>query len=196
MVELYPAQSVLPSRVEARLSGPDSSPGYPVAGVVEAAEWTLQALYFRQHPVLGYPAVLKHQLTGHAGLEGVLARHLGSRESGVALLDYEAANHAVELGPDNRKVGDGAVGYPHLGTVEQVVVALVLGAGNHVTGIRAVVGFGQAEASYPLSSRHPREIVVLLLLASEVPYRVHRQRALNACEGAHAAVTPLQLLAD
>ncbi len=126
----------------------------------------------------------------------MLPRHLGGGEARVFLLDDETADDTVELRPDDGQIGYGAVGDPHLGAVEQVVVPLVLGSSDHVAGIGAVVWLREAEAADPFASVHLGQVVVLLLLAAEVPYRVHSERALHAGERAHAAVASLELLAD
>ena len=58
-------------------------------------------------------------------------------------------------GPDDRDVGDRAVGDPHLGAVQDPVVAVASRARAHRAGVGAGVRLGQAEAADRLAGRHP-----------------------------------------
>ena len=79
---------------------------------------------------------------------------LGCGESFIAHLDNESSNHTIQLGPNNREVTNGSVGNPHLGTIQQVVVPHIFCLGNHATGVRTVIGFGQSEATDDFALGH------------------------------------------
>ena len=81
----------------------------------------------------------------------MLTFHFGSTEAFVAFLDDEPTDHTVEFGPNNGHIGDGSVGDPHFGTVQEIVVALVFCFGDHVAGVGAVVGLGKAETADPFA---------------------------------------------
>ena len=71
----------------------------------------------------------------------MLALHLRRAEALVTLLNDEAANLAVQLGPHNGEVGDGAVGNPHLRTTEYIVISIGNRLCLHTAGVGAVVRF-------------------------------------------------------
>ena len=133
--------------MEAGHCSTEGAPRNAVAGVVEAGKRTAEALHPRKHAVLGDLAVLEDEFRGDARLQRMLSLHLWRGESRVVLLDDEAANDAVKFGPDHGEVGDAAVGDPHLGTVEEVMVPHVLGFGDHVAWVGTVIGLGQPKAT-------------------------------------------------
>src|SRR4029450_7812039 len=69
------------------------------------------------------------------------------------------------------------------------------GRGPAGAGVRPVVGLGQPEAAERLSRGHPREPLLLLLLAAVAPDRVHRERALHGDQRPDSGVGGLELLA-
>ncbi len=104
-------------------------------------------------------------------------------------------NAPVELGPDDGHVSEVAVGDPPLGAVEaEATPGQTLRAGDHPGGVRAEVGFGQAEAADDLPLGHAGQILLLLRLRPEGVDRVHAERALHRAEGAHPGVATLELL--
>src|SRR4029450_9891128 len=64
-----------------------------------------------------------------------------------ASLDEEAADHVVELGPDDCAVGRGTIPNPGLRPVALVAGRYFLGARDHRPGIGTVIGLRQPEAS-------------------------------------------------
>ena len=115
---------------------------------------------------------------------------------GVSVGHHEAADPVVRpLGPDDRDVGERAVGDPHLAAVEHPVVAVAPGPGAHRRRVAAGVGLGQAEAADRLAGGHPRQPLLLVLLAAPAVDRVHRQRALHGHEAAQPGVDGLELAA-
>ena len=68
-----------------------------------------------------------------------------------------------------------------------------LGPGLHVRGVRAVVGLRQPEAAHDLAPRQPRQVLLALLLAAEVPDGVHHQGGLHRHRRPGVIVTKLLL---
>ena len=114
------------------------------------------------------------------------------RETGGVARDEEAADALVGASPDDRHVGDRAVGDPHLLSVQDPVVAVTPRAGTHRAGIRSGVGLGQTEAPERLPSGHRREPMLLLLLRAPAVNRKHRERALHRHQTADPAVAGLE----
>ena len=121
---------------------------------------------------------------------------VGRRETGHALLQQETANAVVGRGPHNRHVGRRAVGNPHLGAVDDPVIAVPLGKGAHRARIRASVGLGQTEAADCLAGGHPGQPFLLLLLGSPPINRVHRERTLHRDRASQTTVAVLELVVD
>ena len=120
----------------------------------------------RQEVLLRHDGVLQHDLAGDRGAQRQLALDLRRRETLRAALDDEAADHAVELRPHHRHVGDRRIGDPHLGAVEPEAAGDLLGARHHGARIGAVVGLGQAEAADHLAGRELRQVFLALRLAA------------------------------
>src|SRR5262249_42071481 len=93
-------------------------------------------------------------------------------------------------------VGDRAVGDPELGTVQDVAVALTLGARLHPARVGAVVGLGETEAADLLAPCHRGEPRVLLRVGAIGVDRVHHQAALHRRGRAQARIAPLEFLHD
>src|SRR5262249_39963368 len=108
-----------------------------------------------------------------------------------------AVNFAVVfLGPHHRDVGDRSVRDPELRAVEDIAVAQASGPRLHGAGIRAVIGFGEAEAAHLLAARHRRKPLLLLRVRAVAVDRVHHEPALYRRRRAKPGVTPLELLHD
>ena len=120
----------------------------------------------------------------------------GRREPLGAALDQEAADDAVELGPDHREVSDRRVGDPHLGAGEPVAARRLLRARHHRAGIGAVIGLGQAEAADDLARCELRQILLALRLAAIGEDRVHDERGLHRHGRAVAGIDALDLARD
>ncbi len=69
-------------------------------------------------------------------------------------------------------------------------VAVAARARAHRAGVRAGVGLGQPEAADRLAGGHPRQPLLLLLLAAPALDRVHRQRPLHRDERAQRRCRP------
>jgi hypothetical protein len=72
----------------------------------------------------------------------------------------------IGLGVDDQRLGLGAVGDPHLGAVEDVAVALLLGAGLHRDHVGAGAGLGHRQPAQVLAGDQLGQIAPLLLGAA------------------------------
>ena len=86
-----------------------------------------------------------------------------------AALDEERADAAraggrVGLGVDDQRVGDGAVGDPHLRAVEDEAVALLFGARRHRDDVGAGAGLGHRQRADMLAGDQLGQIAPLLRL--------------------------------
>ena len=93
------------------------------------------------------------------------------REAGKALLDEEGRDAAragggIGLGVDHQGLGDGTVGDPHLGAVEDVTVAALVGARRHGDDVGAGAGLGHGERADMLAGDQLRQVCALLRLAA------------------------------
>ena len=82
---------------------------------------------------------------------------------------------------------------PALRPGEDPVLAVAAREGLHARRVGAGGGLGEAEAADHLAARHPRQPLLLLLLAAPAVDRAHRQRALHRHERADAGVAGLEL---
>jgi len=166
----------------------------------QARQRPAHAAYAGQHRVGGDRAVVEEELGRDRGAEAELALHLAGAEPRGAALDEEAAHHVAlafrHLRPDQRHVGDVAVGNPALGAVETKAAGDRYGAGQHARRVGTEVRLGEAETTDGLAARQARQPMLLLLLRSECVNGVHHQATLNADEGTQARVTALELLVD
>ncbi|CPN01604.1 Uncharacterised protein [Bordetella pertussis] len=95
-------------------------------------------------------AVFEYQLARVAAAHAQLVQLLRHGEALESLFDQEGGNAAlvrlgIGLGIDHQRIGVGAVGDPHLGAVEHIAVAFLVGAQAHADhiGPRARLAHGQ-----------------------------------------------------
>ena len=153
--KLLAVDGVLAGHVHARLGGAERAPRDAVARVVEAAKGALEALDVGEKAVLAHVNVVHEDLAGHRRAQGKLALDRRRGEAGHAALKQKAAEAAVvRARPHDKDVGDGRVGDPRLGAVQDVAAA-GKGAGGrlHASGIAAVVGLGKAKGADKLAAR-------------------------------------------
>ena len=177
----------------------ERTPSDAVAGAIQAAERSTQAALVRKQVALGHLHVVEHEFAGGAGAQGELPMRGGGGEAFHAAFHDQAMDTAfgvLGFGPHHREVCEGRIADPHLGPVQQVVVAHVLEGGDHAAGVAAVVGLGEAEAADLLALDHVGQPLLLLLLAAVLPNGVHGQRTLHAAQAAQAAIAALDLLHD
>src|SRR5262249_30418109 len=118
----------------------------------------------------------------------------GRVEALHALLEDEASDDAVlGLGPDHEDVGDGRVGDPHLGALEDIAALDLAGARLHPGRVRAMVGLGEAKAADPFAARQLWKVFLALRLAAKIVDRVHDEARLHAHRRAVAAIDALDL---
>src|SRR3546814_14952352 len=96
---------------------PHRSPRDPVARLVEAREGASQPLRIGQDRVFGNGAIGECDHPRGRGAKAHLAVDLRGVDTGRPALDDEAADFAVELGPDDREYGDRGVRDPRLAAV-------------------------------------------------------------------------------
>ena len=68
----------------------------------------------------------------------------------------------IERRVDDRDVGVGAVGDPHLAAVEHVAVAALLGAGAHADDVRAGAGLAHRQRADVLAGDQLRQVLLFL----------------------------------
>jgi len=197
VAELLAVQGVLAGSRQAELGRADRAPADAEARRVEAGEGALQSLHL-QLVGSGHRDVLHHDLAGVAGLQTQLALDQGSGQAGESLLQHEAVDLSlIVLGPDDEHVGDGSVGDPALGSIEDPASILLLArAGLHAAGVRAVIGLGQAEASDHLTGRQRGQPALLQLLRAELVDGRHHKGRLHGHGRAVGGVHALHLLGD
>jgi len=194
--ELLALERVAARGMPAEFGRAHRAPGDAVAGLVETAEGAAETADLGEDVLLGHEDAIHHDLPRDRGAQGHLARDLRKGESLHPALDEEAADLAVELGPDHADIGDRAVGDPRLAAREQVAPVGLLGARAHAAGIRAVVRLGEAEAAHELPACEPGEETLALGLRAVGVDRMHDQRGLHAHRRAIARVDPLDLARD
>src|SRR5207342_831828 len=122
------------------------------------------------------------------------------RDAGKVGVDDEGADAAVPalgigLGVDREVVGIGAVGDEALGAADDVLVALLDGAGFHPGDVGAGVGLGQAEGGELLVFGQHAEVLLLRLLGAAERDR-RRGETVGHQRGADAGAAPAHLLLD
>ena len=195
VTELLSGLRVVEGGMERREGGPERAPRDPVAGLGEARERALQPGGPAEAVRLSDAAVGEHELRGHRRAQRVLSLVLDGGEPRYAALDEEPSHEPfVVLRPDDRDVGDRAVGDPGLLARQDPAVAVAPGAGPHRAGVGAEVRLGEAEAPDRLAAGEEGDPAVLLLLRPPGHDRVHHERRLDGDERAQARVAALQLL--
>ena len=177
----------------AGLRGPHGPPGNAEPGLVEAAERSGEAADVRQQAVLGHRHVLQHDLAGDRRPEAHLALDFRGGKARRAPLHDEAADRAVQLGPDDGQIRYRGVADPRLAAVETVSVPGSFRPGQHAPRVGSVVRLGQAEAADEFPRGEAREVFLPLFLAAVGMDGMHDQGRLHAQGGTVAAVHPLHL---
>ena len=165
----------------------------PKAGLVETRQRALHTDDTWQDRVTGKPDVVQYQFGRHRCPQRQLLMNVVRREPGRVGGNDEAPDPLVGASPHHGDVGDPAVGDPHLGAVEHPVAAVAAGMGAHTRGVTPRIGFGQPKTADALPRRHLWQPLGLLLLRTERPDRIHRERALHGGEAANCAVAGLEL---
>src|SRR3546814_13787015 len=79
----------------------------------------------------------------------------------------------IGLGVDHQGVGLAGVGDPHLAAVEDVAVALLVGAGAHADDVGAGAGLAHGQRAAVLAGDQLRQVAPLLLAAAVAAELVH-----------------------
>ena len=104
------------------------------------------------------------------------------------------AGFALDLGPHDRHIGDGAVANPLLRSAETITVGGLACTAAQTAGIRAEVGFREGKTTELRALRHRRQPAVFLFFRAEQIDRHHGERALHGGERAQSAVATFELL--
>ena len=140
--------------------------------VVEAGHQHVDAAAdLGEHVLLRHLAILEHQFAGVGAAHAELVELLRGGKSLHALFDDEGGDAAragigIGLGVDHQRIGDRAVGDPHLVAVEHEAVALLVGAGLHRDHVGAGAGLGHRERADMLAGNQFWQIFALLRLVA------------------------------
>ena len=146
--KLLAFQGPAPCRVVTSLGASHGSPGNAVASLVETQKSLFQALGLRQKIGLWHSAVVKDQLRGDGGPQGVLVVIVVGGKALSPLFHQEAANVIVlAASPHHRDIGNASVGDPGLGTIQDIFVSLFASLCPESGRIGAGVGLGQSKTT-------------------------------------------------
>src|SRR5258708_5613982 len=119
----------------------------------------------------GDPHRLEDEAGGRGPPQPELAQRAGGAPPGPRRLDEEGADppraRAPGAGHDQVEVGLATVGDPHLGAVEDVVVAVAHRPGGERGGVAAAPRLAEGEGAEPLAGGEPGEVAPLLVLVAE-----------------------------
>ena len=181
-------------RLEAVAGGAERAPHDAVARLVEARERPAQPARVGKQRGCRQPHVVEVQLgldrRPHRQLRldrrrrGSPARRSARRSPRTpsSVCAQTTATCAIEASPIHR-----------FAPVEHPVVAVAAGEGLHARRVGAGARLGEPEAADHLALRHPRQPLLLLLLAAVPVDRAHRERALHRDERAQPGVAGLEL---
>ncbi len=172
--KLLAIQGVLACCLPAEFRRAHGTPADPVTGLVQAAERPFQPLYV-QAVFVRYEAVIQHDLPGDGGAQGELTFDLRGGETVKAAFHHKAGDLAVQIGPHHRHIGNGRIGNPGLGAVEQVATVHLPGAGAHGTRIGTVIRLGETEAADPLAGGQFRQVFLAHRFTAKGMNREHYQ---------------------
>ncbi len=145
LAELLAFVDVRQDDVERGLHEAERPGGQHHALVVEAAHQHVDALAdLAEHGLRRNFAVGEYELGGVGAAHAELVELGPLRKALHAALDDEGGDAArarggIGLGVDDEGLGEGTVGDPHLRAIDDVAVALALGAGGHRDDVRARV---------------------------------------------------------
>ena len=95
-----------------------------------------------------------------------------------ALVQHKALDLAamrLGLGPDHEHIGDGGVGNPHLGAVQNVAIGGFLRHGLHARRVGPGIRFGQAKAADPFTRGQFRQVFLALFFGAVGVDRIHHR---------------------
>jgi hypothetical protein len=108
-------------------------------------------------------------------------------------LDEKSDDRSLQASPHHSDLREWRVRDPHLRAREQVAVAVAHGLRPHPRRIGTVIRLGKPEAADGLTSGHPGQPVLLVVLTTEAPDAPHRERALHRDEASQRGVAALEL---
>ena len=148
-----------------------------------------------QDMVLGHFNVMKHQFACVAATHAQLVELLRNAETLHAFFNQESrdatgAKFGFSFGINHQGVGIWTIGDPHLGTIEDVVAAFVLGFELHADDVATSIGFRHRQGAYMFAADEFGQIFLTLRVGAITFDLVHTQIAMraiaqaNACRGA------------
>ena len=145
---------------------------------------------FAQHVLLGHLAILEHQFAGVGAAHAELVELLRRGEALHPLLDQERGDAArarvrIGLGIDDERLGNGPVGDPELAAVENVAVALFVGAQPHRHDIRPGAWFRHRQRTDMRPGDQSGQIPALLILGPVTADLVHAQIGMGPITQTH-----------
>ena len=149
-----------------------------------------------EQPVGGDPRVLEQDGAGVRGAEAELSLLAAGRDAGVAGLDEEGGDGAVELGEDDGQIGDAAVRDVALLAVEDEVAAVPARGRLDAGEVRARDRLGEGDRRQrPVLARQQRQVAVALLVGAEAEQRPDGEHR-RGDRGGEPGAAPGELLAD
>ena len=182
--------------IHAGLHDAERTRGQHRALVVEARHQHIDAAAdFTEHVLFRHLAVFEHQFAGVGAAHAELVELLCGGKSFHALFDDESSDAArarrrIGLGVDHERLCDRAVGDPHLAAVDNVAVALLVGAGRHRDHVGTGRRFGHGERSDMLAGNQFRQIFFLLRIAAVAAKLIDAQVGMRAIGQPHRRRRP------
>ena len=172
LAELDALLGVLDGLIEAALRDADGLGGNTQTAAVERLHRVDEAhVLLAEHVALVDADVLEHHVAGGIADDAHLRLVLTAGDTGGLHVDDEGGDALVALGHvglgiDDAVVGDGSAGDKALTAIEDVVVAVLRGGGDHAARVGAGARLGQREDDLDLVLHGGHEILLELLLGA------------------------------
>src|SRR5712691_8746758 len=105
-------------------------------------------------------------------------------ETRCTTLNNKAAHTIFGACPDDGDIRYAAIGNPHLGTIQNIAVAISSRRGTHTAGVATGIRLGQAKTPYYFTLSHLWQPPLLLFFRTKSGDGKHGERALNRDERA------------
>jgi len=143
---------------------------------------------------LGNSDVIHDDVTCQRDVQGHLASDFGRAQSLHPFFQHEPSDILLIIfGPNHKNVSLRGMGYPHLVSIQHILVSLQPRSGLHGPGVRPIVGLSQSKASQELPFYQPRDIPLSDFFACEGGDREDDERVLDTQSGTIGAVDSIEL---